>query len=316
MTGASAHVPVLLPETVAMLEPRANGIYVDGTFGSGGYSRAILETADCRVIAIDRDPTAVAAGQALASRFAGRLTIVEGRFGEMEQLLDRLGIRSVSGIALDLGVSSMQIDTAERGFSFRSDGPLDMRMGHDGPSAADLVNSLPESALADLIYIYGEERLSRRVARAIVAERAKAPLTRTNQLAAIIRQVVPATGGIDPATRTFQALRLEVNDELGELDRGLRAAERLLAPGGRLVIVSFHSLEDRRVKDFLTARSQAAPATSRHRPVAASAPPSFRLLTKRPTRPGEPEIARNPRARSAKLRAAERTTAPVWEQAA
>lgn len=316
MSDAPLHAPVLLEETIAALAPRDEATYVDGTFGAGGYSRALLAAARCRVIAIDRDPAAVERGSALMREHAGRFTVVEGRFGDMQALLARLGISTVAGIALDLGLSSPQIEDAERGFSFRADGPLDMRMGRDGATAADLVNTLSESALANLIYIYGEERFARRVARAIVAARRKAPLTRTAELARIVRAVVPAGGGIDPATRTFQALRMEVNDELGELERALLAAERLLAPGGRLAIVSFHSLEDRKVKEFLRERSAAAPRASRHRPTAPSRAPSFRLMTRKPVTPGRAEIERNPRARSARLRAAERTTAPVWEKAA
>jgi 16S rRNA (cytosine1402-N4)-methyltransferase len=309
--SAGAHVPVLLAEAIAVLAPRDDGLYVDGTFGAGNYSRAILEAARCRVVALDRDPDAVARGGALAGRYAGRLTVVEGRFGDIERILAGLGIARVTGIALDLGLSSDQIDDPSRGFSFRADGPLDMRMSSEGVTAADLVNTLPEAALADLIYVYGEERFSRRVARAIVAARAKAPLTRTGELAALVRKVVPTAGGIDPATRTFQALRMEVNDELGELELALAAAERLLEPGGRLAIVAFHSLEDRKVKDFLRARSGGTGA-SRHRPSPARRAPTFAVLTRRPLRPSPEEIARNPRARSARLRAAERTAAPPW----
>ena len=315
-TTAAAHLPVLLDEAVAALAPRDGGIYVDGTFGAGGYSRALLAAAHCRVIAIDRDPAAVARGDRLAGEYSGRLTVIEGRFGDLAALLAGLGITSVTGVVLDLGVSSPQLDDPGRGFSFRADGPLDMRMGRDGASAAELVNGLPESALAHLIYIYGEERFARRVARAIVAQRRKAPLTRTSELAQLVRAVVPTSGGIDPATRTFQALRMEVNDELGELDRALRASERLLMPGGRLAIVSFHSLEDRRVKDFLRLRSTAAPRGSRHRPSAPRPAPSFELLTRKPVVPGAAELQRNPRARSARLRGAERVAAPAWEDAA
>jgi 16S rRNA (cytosine1402-N4)-methyltransferase len=313
---AAAHLPVLLDEAVAALAPRDGGIYVDGTFGAGGYSRALLAAAHCRVIAIDRDPVAVAHGDRLAGEYSGRLTVIEGRFGDLAALLAGLGITAVTGVVLDLGVSSPQLDDPERGFSFRADGPLDMRMGRDGASAAELVNGLPESALAHLIYIYGEERFARRVARAIVAQRRKAPLTRTSELAQLVRAVVPTSGGIDPATRTFQALRMEVNDELGELDRALRASERLLTPGGRLAIVSFHSLEDRRVKEFLRVRSTIAPRGSRHRPAAPRPAPSFELLTRKPVVPGAAEMQRNPRARSARLRAAERVAAPAWEDAA
>ncbi|HWI27330.1 MAG TPA: 16S rRNA (cytosine(1402)-N(4))-methyltransferase RsmH [Stellaceae bacterium] len=313
---AAPHSPVLLAETLAALEPRDQATLVDGTFGAGGYSRALLAAARCRVIAIDRDPAAVALGGVLMREHQGRFTVLEGRFGEMETLLAPLGISAVDGIALDLGVSSPQLDEAARGFSFRADGPLDMRMGREGATAADLVNTLSESALANLIYIYGEERFARRVARAIVAARREAPVTRTAELARIVRAVVPSSGGIDPATRTFQALRMEVNDEPGELERALLAAERLLLPGGRLAIVSFHSLEDRTVKEFLRERSEAAPRGSRHLPALPTAAPSFRLITRKPVTPGAAEIERNPRARSARLRAAERTAAPVWEKAA
>ena len=316
MTPALAHAPVLLNEAVAALAPRDGGLYVDGTFGGGGYSRALLDAAPCRVVAIDRDPEAVARGGDLTREFAGRLTVVEGRFGEMDAILAGLGISTVSGIALDLGVSSPQLDDPARGFSFRADGPLDMRMGRDGKTAAELVNTLSEKALANLIYIYGEERHARRVARAIVAARQKAPVTRTAELATIVRGVVPASPGLDPATRTFQALRMEVNDERGELERGLLAAERLLAPSARLAIVSFHSLEDRAVKEFLRRRSDLAPRGSRHRPAETARTPSFRLITRKPISPAAAEIARNPRARSARLRAAERTAAPAWGEAA
>jgi len=309
MTG---HDPVLLAEAIEWLAPRDGETHVDGTFGDGGYSTALLAAADCRVIAIDRDPVAVARGQALARRHPGRFAMVEGRFGDLASLLAALGVPLVAGVVLDLGVSSMQLDTPERGFSFRLDGPLDMRMGADGMSAADLVNGVPEAALADLIHRLGEERHARRVARAIVASR---PLHRTAELAALIRKVVPQGPGIDAATRTFQALRLEVNDEMGELDRVLRAAESVLAPGGRLIVVAFHSLEDRRVKEFLRARSGIV-AVSRHRPMAPRPAPSFRILVRRAVRPSEDEARRNPRARSARLRAALRTAAPVWGEAA
>jgi len=240
--------------------------------------------------------------------------VIEGRFGELDALLAKHGVTAVAGVVFDIGVSSPQLDEAERGFSFRADGPLDMRMSQSGPSAADAVNKLPEAELADIIFQLGEERLSRRVARAIVTARAEKPLERTLQLAEIVRRVVPGSrDGIDPATRTFQALRLWVNDELGELDRGLAAAERILSPGGRLVVISFHSLEDRRVKEFLRRRSGTMPAPSRHAPVGAndSAAPSFKLLTRRPVTADIIELNNNPRARSAKLRAAERTNAPA-----
>jgi 16S rRNA (cytosine1402-N4)-methyltransferase len=312
--NGEVHAPVLLAETIDALAPRDDGIYVDGTFGRGGYTRALLGAARCRVFAIDRDPDAIASGAALSAQASGRLTLIEGRYGEMERLLAAFGVADVAGIALDLGPSSPQLDDPARGLSFRADGPLDMRMERQGTTAADLVNSLTEAALADIIFLYGEERFSRRIARAVLAARETAPIQRTAELAAIVRKVVPAQpGGIDPATRTFQALRIAVNDELGELERGLSAAERLLAPGGRLAVVSFHSLEDRRVKEFLRRRSTTAPRGSRHLPSATRDPAaSFRVLTKKPIRPGEAELARNPRARSARLRAAERTDAPVF----
>jgi 16S rRNA (cytosine1402-N4)-methyltransferase len=304
---------------IAVLAPRDGALYVDGTFGAGGYSAALLQAAHCRVVAIDRDPAAVRRGAGLVARSGGRLTLLEGRFGDMEHLLAPLSagaLGPVAGITLDLGVSSMQIDEAERGFSFRRDGPLDMRMGSGGPSAAELVATLSEGELARLIRGLGEERFARRVARAIVTARQAGPLTRTGELAAVIRAAVPkAEPGLDAATRSFQALRIAVNDELGELDRGLAAAERLLMPGGRLAVVSFHSLEDGRVKSFLRRRSSRAPRGSRHRPAAAEPAASFTLLGARPVGPDAAEIARNPRARSARLRGAARTAAPCWPSA-
>ncbi|HYL32542.1 MAG TPA: 16S rRNA (cytosine(1402)-N(4))-methyltransferase RsmH [Stellaceae bacterium] len=310
------HVPVLLAEVVAALMPRNGALYLDGTFGAGGYSRALLDAASCRVIAFDRDPAAIKTGGDLSVGYRERLTLIEGRFSEMESLLKPLGVDAVSGVVFDLGVSSMQIDDAYRGFSFRADGPLDMRMSQHGESAADLVNRLSEPELIQIIRDFGEERFARRVARAILAARKTAPITRTGELAALVRRSVPAWGTIDPATRTFQALRIAVNDELGELDRGLIAAERLLAPGGRLAVISFHSLEDRRVKSFLRVRSGHAPRGTRHLPAAREREPSFRLLTSKPVTPSTGELALNPRARSARLRAAERTAAPAWGEAA
>ncbi len=316
MTDTPIHIPVLLDEVIAALAPRDGGVYVDGTFGAGGYSRALLRSASCRVIGIDRDPAAIERGRALAQEFPGRLEVIEGRFGDMDRLLADHGVAAVDGVALDVGVSSPQIDEPERGFSFRFDGPLDMRMGRDGPTAADVVNTADEAELADIIYHLGEERMARRVARAIVAARREAPIERTARLAEIIRSVVPKGkgDGIDPATRSFQALRIHVNDELGELRRGLSAAESLLAPGGRLAVVSFHSLEDREVKAFLRERSSPPPSPSRHTPVTAVAAhhPSFRLLSRKPVDPSEAEARNNPRARSARLRAAERTEAPAF----
>lgn len=317
-SALASHVPVLLREVLEALAPRGGAVYVDGTFGAGGYSAALLDAASgCRVVGIDRDPAAIRRGEALASRYPGRLTLVEGRFGDMARLAgDAAAPGAVAGVALDLGVSSMQLDEAERGFSFRHDGPLDMRMSGDGgdESAADLVARLPEAELAELIRALGEERFARRVARAIVIARAAAPIRTTAQLADIVRGAIPTREpGLDSATRTFQALRIAVNDELGELDRGLAGAERLLAPGGRLAVVAFHSLEDARVKNFLRQRSGAGATVSRHAPptAAGTRQPSFRLLARRAIRPGADEIARNPRARSARLRTAERTAAPA-----
>ncbi|MBT5047065.1 MAG: 16S rRNA (cytosine(1402)-N(4))-methyltransferase RsmH [Rhodospirillaceae bacterium] len=313
------HKPVLLDEVITALNPRAGAIYIDGTFGGGGYSRALLEAAPCQVWGIDRDPDACARGDSLSKEFEGRLTVLCGCFGDMGSLLADRGVNAVDGITLDLGVSSFQIDEAERGFSFRNDGPLDMRMSHDGPSAAYVVNGAAEKALADIIYLYGEERRSRRIARAIVAARRENPITRTEQLATIVRSCYPAprkaaADTIDPATRTFQALRIYVNNELGELARGLDAAEALLADGGRLAVVSFHSLEDRIVKTFLRDRAGRTPNASRHAPDQPTDGPAstFDLLARRAIKPGETEIASNPRARSARLRTAERTAAPPW----
>lgn len=315
MTGTSPHIPVLLSEVLAALAPRAGAVYVDGTFGAGGYTRALLDAADCRVIAIDRDPQAVKRGDALADIYGDRVEVIEGRFGALDEVLAGCGIGKVDGVALDLGVSSPQIDEPGRGFSFRFDGPLDMRMEQQGDSAADLVNRLDEDELADIIHHLGEERHARRVARAITAARREAPITRTARLAEVVRSAVPSSrDGIDPATRTFQALRIHVNDELGELSRGLRAAEQMLGPGGRLAVVSFHSLEDRVVKSFLKERSSPPSAPSRHAPpvTEAARDSTFRLLSSKPVAPSDAEIQSNPRARSARLRAAERTLAPSW----
>jgi 16S rRNA (cytosine1402-N4)-methyltransferase len=309
---ATGHIPVMLGEVLETLAPRAGEIYVDGTFGGGGYTRAILEQADCTVWAIDRDPEAIARGAALAAHFPGRLHLVEGQFGQMLDLLEERGVAALDGVVLDLGVSSFQIDDAARGFSFRADGPLDMRMSASGPSAADLVANLPADELADLLYTFGEERQSRRIARAIVAARAERPIRTTGELASVIRSVMPKDrSGIDPATRSFQALRIQVNDELGEIERALAQAVRLLRPGGRLVVVSFHSLEDRIVKRFMTDAAGQTPGPSRYDPRGLMPPAAaqFSLLTRKALRPGSAELAVNPRARSARLRALRRLDA-------
>jgi 16S rRNA (cytosine1402-N4)-methyltransferase len=307
------HIPVLLDEVVEVLAPRDGAVYVDATFGAGGYSRALLEAADCTVWGIDRDPEAADAGNKLAESYGQRLTVLKGRFGDMRELLEGVGVTQVDGIALDIGVSSMQIDDPGRGFSFRTDGPLDMRMEKDGMSAADAVNRLAEKELADIIYQYGEERASRKIARAIVELRELSPITRTSQLANVVRSVVRRSkDGIDPATRTFQALRIYVNEELAELDRGLAAAATLLGEGGRLAAVSFHSLEDRRIKTFFQERSGAGPAPSRHLPMAAAGDATiFTVPEKRGRTPGDAEVRMNPRARSARLRWGIRTAAPL-----
>lgn len=310
--SAPRHVPVMAREVVDALQPRAGGRYLDGTFGAGGYTMALLDRADCRVIAIDRDPDAVAAGKVLAERYAPRLRLIEGRFGDMVELLSAEGVEDVDGVALDLGVSSMQFDQAERGFSFRASGPLDMRMEKSGASASDLVNEGEEAELADIIWRYGEERRSRRVARAIVETRRAKRIETTGELAEIVRRAVgpSAKDESDPATRTFQALRVAVNDELGELERGLAAAEQVLVPGGRLAVVSFHSLEDRAVKEFVRARAGRTPGPSRHAPPAGAARvATLRDLTRKPVLPSDAEIVANPRARSARLRIAEKLAA-------
>lgn len=311
------HIPVLISEVLETLAPAAGEIYLDGTFGAGGYTRAILEAADCSVLALDRDPNAIRDAAPLVAQFGGRLKIAETPFSQMEDAVQaELQGRQVDGVVLDIGVSSMQLDDAERGFSFQSDGPLDMRMSSSGMSAADFLNTAEEEEIANVIYVYGEEHRSRAIARAIVRRREEAPFARTLELADVVSWVFHGrkVDGRHPATRTFQALRIFVNDELGELVNGLAAAERILKPGGRLVVVSFHSLEDRIVKKFLTERSGKTAGSSRHLPpeLIKSADPSFRLVNSRPLTPSKGELEVNPRSRSARLRAAVRTDAAAW----
>jgi len=312
------HIPVLLDEVMAMLAPTADGIYLDGTFGGGGYSRRILQSG-CTLCAIDRDPAAIARGAELVREFPGRLHLLQGGFGDMVALLAAENINALDGIVLDLGVSSFQIDDPARGFSFRLDGPLDMRMSAAGETAADLVNFLPETELADVLYNFGEERASRRIAKAIVARRAENLFSTTLDLAQVIRSVLPPDrSGNHPATRSFQALRIKVNDELGEIERALAAAVVLLAPGGRLVVVSFHSLEDRIVKQFMISAAGREPAPSRHDPggLLRRAAPRFKMIGDRLVRPGDAEVSANARARSARLRAIERVAPSNGEMAA
>ena len=317
MSAADPHFPVLLAEVVQAIEPGPGKRLVDATFGAGGYTRAFLE-AGAEVIAFDRDPAALRFAEPLALQYPGRFTLVQRRFSELEAGLEEAGAADCHGIAFDLGVSSMQLDEADRGFSFMRDGPLDMRMGGVGPSAADLVNTMAPADLSRLFWTLGEERQSRRIVAVLARRRAETPFTRTLDLADTVERAVGGRRGAPthPATRVFQALRIAVNQELDELTEGLAAAERVLAPGGRLAVVSFHSLEDRIVKAFLTERSGRMPGGSRHRPpVQDGSPPSFDLLFGGVQAPGETELAANARSRSAKLRAAVRTAAPVWRAA-
>jgi len=315
MVRKYSHISVMVHEIVESISPRESGVYVDATFGGGGWSVALLEAANCRVIGVDRDQQAIKGGMSLVEHYNGRLTLLQGRFGNLEELLFSNGITKVNGVALDLGVSSMQLDRAERGFSFRQDGPLDMRMGNDGITAADLINNSSEKELATLIRSLGEERRAARIARAIVAARQSKPLTTTGELSSIITNLLGfPRARIHPATRTFQALRMTINEELEELRKGLVMAEKVLTPGARLAAVSFHSLEDRLVKRFFTDRSGKRPRNSRHQPDVPSPHAATFHLPTRMQRPSGDEVMRNPRARSARLRTALRTNASPWPQ--
>lgn len=311
----AGHIPVMLAEVIETLAPKDGGVYVDGTFGAGGYARAILEAADCTLYAIDRDPEAFARARAFEKDFPGRFHPLHGCFGDVADLLASAGVDKVDGFVLDLGVSSIQLSTAARGFSFQQDGPLDMRMSLSGESAADIVNDADEETIADIIYTYGEERASRRIARAIVEAREVARIETTAQLTAIIHRVLPMHGGMktDTATRSFQALRIHVNDEMGEIDRALDASSRILREDGRLVVVSFHSLEDWRIKAFMREKSGEVAGTSRHLPpdMTKKSARLYKLEKRNGLPPSDAETSVNPRARSARLRYAIRTDAPA-----
>ncbi|MGU3456848.1 16S rRNA (cytosine(1402)-N(4))-methyltransferase RsmH [Brevundimonas sp. M1A4_2e] len=314
----SPHAPVLLAEVIEALDPKPGDVIIDATFGAGGYTRAILERG-AEVVALDRDPTVQPFAEAVARDFPDRFQLIRTPFSGLAEAFEESGKAKLDGAVFDIGVSSMQLDQAERGFSFMRDGPLDMRMSansdHGGETAADIVNTWDHGPLAHIFKLYGDERQSGRVATAILRRRVEQPFTRTLDLAEVVEKALGGRRGaaIHPATRVFQALRIAVNDELGELERGLEAAEATLAPGGRLVVVTFHSLEDRIVKAFLTERTGNAPGGSRHAPVAVETrKPSFDLLFKGAREAGEAELAANPRARSAKIRAAVRTDAPTW----
>lgn len=311
---SAPHISVLLNEVVAALSPQVGEVHVDGTFGAGGYSRALLQAADCAVIAIDRDPDTRRHAKKLKAEFGERLHYVSGCFGDMATALQQAGFSAVDGITLDLGVSSMQLDEAERGFSFMRDGPLDMRMSQTGDSAAELLNVAEIDLLSDIIAVYGEEKRARAIAKAIITRRKVAPFVRTGDLVDVVCSVLgkPRFGKTHPATRTFQALRIYLNDELGELLRGLQAAEQVLKPGGRLAIVTFHSLEDRMVKKFFAPRTGRAGRPSRHQPDIAMPAPSFSEPPMRSVKARAEEIDVNPRARSARLRVAIRTDAPAF----
>jgi len=308
------HLSVMLSEVLAALEPKPGDVIIDATFGAGGYTRAILATG-AEVIGLDRDPTVQVHAKAVKAEFGDRFQLIQTPFGDLDSAFEQSGKAKLDGAVFDIGVSSMQLDQAERGFSFMRDGPLDMRMADTGETAADIVNTWEHGPLAHIIKLYGEERQAGRVASAILRRRTEQPFTRTLDLAEVVEKALGGRRGaaIHPATRTFQALRIAVNDELGELERGLEAAEAKLAPGGRLVVVTFHSLEDRIVKNFLTERTGNTPAGSRHAPVAVDPrQPTFTLKFKGAQAATEDESAINPRARSAKLRAAIRTDAPAW----
>ena len=311
---SAPHAPVLLDEVIEALAPRAGDVIIDATFGAGGYSRAILATG-ATVIGLDRDPTVQPHAEAVANDFPGRFQLIRTAFSSLADAFARSGAAKLDGVVFDIGVSSMQLDQAERGFSFMRDGPLDMRMSDEGETAADIVNTWDHGPMAHIFKLYGDERQSGRVATAILRRRVEKPFERTLDLAAVVEKALGGRRGaaIHPATRVFQALRIAVNDELGELRAGLEAAEATLAPGGRMVVVTFHSLEDRIVKAFLTERTGNAPGGSRHAPVAIETrKPSFTLSFKGAHEAGQAELGSNPRARSAKLRAAVRTDAAPW----
>jgi len=316
MTEKTPHVPVMLNEVLIALNPVDGGCYVDGTFGAGGYTKAVLDSADCQVHGFDRDPAAIKAGETLAAKYPGRLHLHQALFGDMEAVLERAGVSEVDGVALDVGVSSMQLDQAERGFSFLNDGPLDMRMGSEGESAAEFVNGAPEAKIAQVLKEYGEERQARRIARAISVARKDTQFETTADLVRVVERVLGSADRhkLHPATRTFQAIRIYINSELEQLVRGLAAAEKLLRPAGRLVVVAFHSLEDRIVKRFFAQRSGGMGRPSRHVPLETdtSIDPSFETLSRRARVASDDEVAANPRARSAKMRSAIRTEASPW----
>ena len=308
MSQQTLHQPVMLDEVIDTLGPRDGGFYIDATFGNGGYSRAILQAANCHLMAIDQDPDAIERGQPLVTEFAPRFQLCQGRFSQMADWADEFAPEGLDGIVFDLGVCSTQLDQAERGFSFQKDGPLDMRMSQSGTDAADFINDADEKDIADVLYHYGDERASRRIAKAIIKARAEEPITRTLRLAEIIRSVLPypKPGQSDPATRSFQALRIYINEEMREIDDALLAAQNLLRPEGILVVVTFHSLEDRHVKRFLTKAAGKTANPSRHVPELTKPETYFALMGRKPQLPTDTEIASNPRSRSAKLRAARR----------